>query len=147
MEIKIPELLKSLTMAVISQKSMPDQLYEWLNMDSEVFYKDICNYIDLREGKYSKKEIEDKIAGGPGEEGLMMLMEFYNNEWTVDAKNESGEVVEMSLYEAMDINNVDYFQDSWKLEELDSNWNADEITLVDEDDGYDVSYYALDSRA
>ena len=65
----------------------------------------------------------------------------------MDAKNESGEVVEMSLYEAMDINNVDYFQDSWKLEELDSNWNADEITLVDEDDGYDVSYYALDSRA
>ena len=53
----------------------------------------------------------------------------------------------MSLYEATDINNVDYFQDSWKLEELDSNWNADEITLVDEDDGYDVSYYALDSRA
>ena len=44
MEIKIPELLKSLTMAVISQKSMPDQLYEWLNMDSEEFYKDICNY-------------------------------------------------------------------------------------------------------
>ena len=76
-----------------------------------------------------------------------MLMEFYNNEWTVDAKNKSGEVVEMSLYEATDINNVDYFQDSWKLEELDSNWNADEITLVDEDDGYDVSYYALDSRA
>ena len=61
MEIKIPELLKSLTMAIASKQSMSPQLWEWLNMNHETFYKDVIKYVDLQEGSFTKQEIEEKI--------------------------------------------------------------------------------------
>ena len=142
-EIKISELLKSLTMGIISKQSMSEQLWEWLNMDPQTLYKDVVRYINLEEGHYTKKEIENKIQGGPGADGLTMLMEFYQNEWTVIANDDSGEEMEMLLYDAMQYNDIGEFQTKWKLEELDSNWAENDITLVDEDDGFDVEYYEM----
>ena len=51
MKIKIPELLKSLTMAIASKQSMSPQLWEWLNMNHETFYKDVIKYVDLQQGE------------------------------------------------------------------------------------------------
>ena len=144
MEIKIPELLKTLTMALINK--MPEELWDWLNMTEQTLYEDIANYVRLEEGKHTKKEIEDKIVGkitGPDDGGLTMLMEFYDNEWTVDAEDENGEEVEMLLYDAMRINKVDNFQTSWKLEEINPEWVKPEIMLIDEDDGYEVYQYEM----
>jgi len=143
MEVKISELLKTLTMAIVSKQSMPHQLWEWLDMDYETLYRDVIKYVDLQEGNFTKKEIEDKILGGPGSEGLSSLMEFYQNEWTVLAKDDGDDEMEMLLYNAMQYNDIGEFQTKWKLEELDSNWNENEVNLVDEDDGFDVEYYEL----
>jgi hypothetical protein len=49
----------------------------------------------------------------------------------------------MLLYNAMQDNNVKEFKVNWKLEELDSNWNENEINLIDEDDGFDLDYYEI----
>tara|TARA_Y100000748_G_scaffold180121_1_gene150862 strand:+ start:136 stop:585 length:450 start_codon:yes stop_codon:yes gene_type:complete len=143
MTIKIPELLKSLTMAIASKQSMSPQLWEWLNMNQETFYKDVIKYVDLQEGSFTKQEIEEKILGGPGSEGLSSLMEFYQNEWTVIVEDDNGEEMEMLLYNAMQDNNVKEFKVNWKLEELDSNWNENEVNLIDEDDGFDLDYYEI----
>jgi hypothetical protein len=143
MTIKIPELLKSLTMAIASKQSMSPQLWEWLNMNHETFYKDVIKYVDLQEGSFTKHEIEEKILGGSGSEGLSSLMEFYQNEWTVIVEDDNGEEMEMLLYNAMQDNNVKEFKVNWKLEELDSNWNENEVNLVDEDDGFDLYYYEV----
>ncbi len=143
MEIKISELLKSLTMAIVSKQSMSHQLWEWLDMDYETLYKDVVKYVDLQEGNFTKQEVEDKILGGPGSEGLSSLMEFYQNEWTVVTEDDSGEEMEMLLYNAMQANNVGEFKVNWKLEELDPNWSENKVSLIDEDDGFDLDYYEL----
>ena len=70
-------------------------------------------------------------------------MEFYQNEWTVIVEDDNGEEMEMLLYNAMQDNNVKEFKVNWKLEELDSNWNENEINLIDEDDGFDLDYYEI----
>ena len=70
-------------------------------------------------------------------------MEFYQNEWTVIVEDDNGEEMEMLLYNAMQDNNVKEFKVNWKLEELDSNWNENEVNLVDEDDGFDLYYYEV----
>lgn len=141
MDIKIPELLKTLTMTIINQ--MPEELWEWLDMTEETFYKDICNYVHLEEGKFTKEEIEKKIVGGPGDSGLSMLMEFYNNEWTVEVEDDEGEVEDMILYDARKKEEIDNFEIYWKLEEINPEWNKAEINLIDEDDGYEVYQYEL----
>ena len=122
---------------------MPEELWEWLNMTEETFYKDICNYVHLEEGKFTKEDIEKKINGGPGDSGLEMLMEFYNNEWTVEVEDDNGEVEEMILYDARKQEEIDDFETYWKLEEINPKWNKDEINLIDEDDGYEVYQYEL----
>ena len=88
--------------------------------------------------KFYLNEIEEKILGGPGSEGLSSLMEFYQNEWTVIVEDDNGEEMEMLLYNAMQDNNIKEFKVNWKLEELDSNWNENEVNLIDEDDGFDL---------
>ena len=70
-------------------------------------------------------------------------MEFYQNEWTVIVEDDNGEEMEMLLYNAMQDNSVEEFKVNWKLEELDSNWNENEVNLVDEDDGFDLYYYEV----
>jgi hypothetical protein len=61
----------------------------------------------------------------------------------VIAEDDSGEEREMLLYNAMQDNNVEEFKVNWKLEELDSNWNENEVNLIDEDDGFDLDYYEI----
>ena len=73
-------------------------------------------------------------------------MEFYQNEWTVIVEDDNGEEMEMLLYNAMQDNNVKEFKVNWKLEELDSNWNENEINLIDEDDGFDLDYYEIQNK-
>ena len=43
----------------------------------------------------------------------------------------------------MQDNSVKEFKVNWKLEELDPNWNENEVNLVDEDDGFDLYYYEV----
>ena len=57
--------------------------------------------------------------------------------------DDNGEEMEMLLYNAMQDNNVEEFKVNWKLEELDSNWNENEVSLIDEDDGFDLDYYEI----
>ena len=73
-------------------------------------------------------------------------MEFYQNEWTVIAEDGNGEEMEMLLYNAMQDNNVEEFKVNWKLEELDSNWNENQVSLTDEDDGFDLDYYEIQNQ-
>tara|TARA_Y100000310_G_scaffold96592_1_gene94329 strand:- start:1104 stop:1541 length:438 start_codon:yes stop_codon:yes gene_type:complete len=142
-EIKIDELLKCITMGILSTQSMEPELGEWLDFRPKDLFNDVKTYIGLEEGAFTKEEIENKILGGPGESGLSMMMEMYENEWSVICNNANGEEVEMNLSEAMTLHNVGPIKTGWRLEELDPNWNSKNIKLIDEDDENDIEYYEM----
>ena len=60
---------------------MEPELNEWLDLRPNDLFRDVKSYVGLEEGNFSKKkQIEEKICGGPGNGGLLMLMEWYENE-------------------------------------------------------------------
>ena len=138
MEIKIEELHNRLTILLMNSESY-SHLYDWLNLDEDELLNDIKSYVHLNEGEISKNDLEEEI-----ESSLSSLMEFYENDWTVYIYDDEGNEEEVGLSEAMSTKKVSRFRCDWKLKDLKSEWDVDEIILIDEEDDFSLGDYYSD---
>ena len=138
MEIKIEELHNRLTILLMNSESY-SHLYDWLNLDEDELLNDIKSYIHLDEGEISKNDLEEEI-----ESGLSSLMDFYENDWTVYIYDDEDSEEEVGLSEAMSEKKVSRFRCDWKLKDLKSEWDIDEVILIDEEDDFSLGDYYSD---
>ena len=134
-KIKIDELYKRLTMQLMCSESYAE-LYDWLDLSQEQLFEDIKMYVELNEGDFKTKKIEENISNS-----LDNLMNYYENEWTVMVSDKSGGEIEMNLYDAMKMKNIHSFQTGWTLKEINKEWSGDDVTLVDEEDDWSLDDY------
>lgn len=138
MIIKIEELQNRLTILLINSDSYA-HLYDWLDLDEEELLIDIKNYIELQEGPISKEELENQI-----DDGLMALMDYYEDNWNVTVYDDEGNEENLLLVDAMEKKNISRFRSDWKLIDLKSDWDLPELELVNEDDEYSLGDYHSD---
>jgi len=133
--IKIEELYNRLTILLINSESYA-HLYDWLDLDEMELLNDIKTYIEFVEGPISKEKLENQI-----DDGLMSLMDYYEDNWTVSLYDEKGVQQNLLLVDAMKTKNISRFRSDWKLIDLKSDWNFSELELIDEDDDYSLGDY------
>ena len=138
MTIKIEEFYNRLTILLMNSESY-SHLYDWLDLDEEELLNDIKTYVELEEGVISKKELENQI-----DDGLMSLMDNYEDNWMVFVYDEEGNEENLLLADAMEKKNISRFRSDWKLVDLKSDWDSVEIELIDEEDEFSLGDYHSD---
>jgi len=138
MNIKIEEFYNRLTILLMNSESY-SHLYDWLDLDEEELLNDIKNYVELEEGVISKEELENQI-----DDGLMSLMDYYEDNWMVFVYDEEGNEENLLLVDAMEKKNISRFRSDWKLVDLKSDWDSVEIELIDEEDEFSLGDYHSD---
>jgi len=138
MTIKIEEFYNRLTILLMNSESY-SHLYDWLDLDEEELLNDIKTYVELEEGVISKEELENQI-----DDGLMSLMDYYEDNWMVFVYDEEGNEKNLLLVDAMEKKNISRFRSDWKLVDLKSDWDHLEIELIDEEDEFSLGDYHTD---
>ena len=138
MTIKIEEFYNRLTILLMNSESY-SHLYDWLDLDEEELLNDIKTYVELEEGVISKEELENQI-----DDGLMSLMDYYEDNWMVFVYDEEGNEENLLLVDAMEKKNISRFRSDWKLIDLKSDWDSVEIELIDEEDEFSLGDYHTD---
>ena len=138
MNIKIEEFYNRLTILLMNSESY-SHLYDWLDLDEEELLNDIKTYVELEEGGISKEELENQI-----DDGLMSLMDYYEDNWMVFVYDEEGNEENLLLVDAMEKKNISRFRSDWKLVDLKSDWDNLEIELIDEEDEFSLGDYHSD---
>jgi len=138
MTIKIEEFYNRLTILLMNSESY-SHLYDWLDLDEEELLNDIKTYVELEEGVISKEELENQI-----DDGLMSLMDYYEDNWMVFVYDEEGNEKNLLLVDAMEKKNISRFRSDWKLVDLKSDWDHLEIELIDEEDEFSLGDYHSD---
>ena len=138
MVIKIEELHNRLTLLLMNSDSYTP-LYDLLDSDEEDLLSDIKTYVELNEGPISKDELENQI-----DDGLMSLMDYYEDNWTVSVYDDEGNEQNLTLEEAMSKKNISRFRSDWKLIDLKEDWDLSELELIDEEDEYSLGDYHSD---
>ena len=92
MTIKIEEFYNRLTILLMNSESY-SHLYDWLDLDEEELLNDIKTYVELDEGVISKEELENQI-----DDGLMSLMDYYEDNWMVFVYDEEGNEENLLLH-------------------------------------------------
>jgi len=138
MNIKIEEFYNRLTILLMNSESY-SHLYDWLDLDEEELLNDIKTYVELEEGGISKEELENQI-----DDGLMSLMDYYEDNWMVFVYDEEGNEENLLLVDAMEKKNISRFRSDWKLVDLKSDWDSVEIELIDEEDEFSLGDYHTD---
>lgn len=138
MTIKIEEFYNRLTILLMNSESY-SHLYDWLDLDEEELLNDIKTYVELEQGVISKEELENQI-----DDGLMSLMDYYEDNWMVLIYDEEGNEENLLLVDAMEKKNISRFRSDWKLVDLKSDWDNLEIELIDEEDEFSLGDYHSD---
>ena len=138
MTIKIEEFYNRLTILLMNSESY-SHLYDWLDLEEEELLNDIKTYVELEEGVISKEELENQI-----DDGLMSLMDYYEDNWMVFVYDEEGNEENLLLVDAMEKKNISRFRSDWKLIDLKSDWDSVEIELIDEEDEFSLGDYHTD---
>ena len=138
MTIKIEEFYNRLTILLMNSESY-SHLYDWLDLDEEELLNDIKTYVELEQGVISKEELENQI-----DDGLMSLMDYYEDNWMVLIYDEEGNEENLLLVDAMEKKNISRFRSDWKLVDLKSDWDNLEIELIDEEDEFSLGDYHTD---
>lgn len=95
--------------------------------------------VRFRGGGISKEELEDQI-----DDGLMSLMDYYEDNWMVFVYDEEGNEENLLLVDAMEKKNISRFRSDWKLIDLKSDWDIVEVELIDEEDEFSLGDYHSD---
>jgi len=121
-DMKIDELFKRLVVAIRNDTSA--DYSDALDLSDEEFMSDIEKYCTLTVGIFIAEEIEKKIY-----KGLFNLQNWYQNEWLVDG--------ETPLYES----GLSGFKEDWRLNEINTDWNATVYNLVNDTDPNSILDY------
>ena len=138
MTIKIEEFYNRLTILLMNSESY-SHLYDWLDLDEEELLNDIKTYVELDEGVISKEELENQI-----DDGLMSLMDYYEDNWMVFVYDEEGNEENLLLVDAMEKKNISRFRSDWKLNDLKADWDIVKVELIDEEDEFSLGDYHSD---
>ena len=138
MTIKIEEFYNRLTILLMNSESY-SHLYDWLDLDEEELLNDIKTYVELDKGVISKEELENQI-----DDGLMSLMDYYEDNWMVFVYDEEGNEENLLLVDAMEKKNISRFRSDWKLNDLKADWDIVKVELIDEEDEFSLGDYHSD---
>ena len=138
MTIKIEEFYNRLTILLMNSESY-SHLYDWLDLDEEELLNDIKTYVELEQGVISKEELENQI-----DDGLMSLMDYYEDNWMVLVYDEEGNEENLLLVDAMEKKNISRFRSDWKLNDLKADWDIVKVELIDEEDEFSLGDYHSD---